>query len=103
MVRTAEQVREIMTPDQAASYLQVDRETIYRYIRDGKLMASKLGRAYRIPRTSIETLLWATRTRGDIQLREFTPEQIKRFIADDKLDGEAEAIVRRFKEGPGAD
>ena len=28
-----ERTREILTPDQAAEYLQVDRETIYRYIR----------------------------------------------------------------------
>ena len=28
-----EQIREVMTPEQAAEYLQVNRETIYRYIR----------------------------------------------------------------------
>jgi excisionase family DNA binding protein len=53
---------EIMTPDQAADYLQVDRETVYRYIRSGKLDASRLGRSYRIPRRNIELLLLATRT-----------------------------------------
>jgi len=37
---------EIMTPEQAAEYLQVSRETVYRYIRQGKLAASRLGRSY---------------------------------------------------------
>ena len=39
----------ILTPEQAADYLQVNRETIYRYIRDGKLAASRLGCGYRVP------------------------------------------------------
>jgi excisionase family DNA binding protein len=58
----AERVPDIMTPEQAAEYLQVNRETIYRYIRQGKLLAAKLGRHYRIPRRSVELLLWSSRT-----------------------------------------
>ncbi len=91
-----ERQREILTPDQAADYLQVDRETIYRYIRQGKLVASKLGRAYRIPRTSIDLLLWATRTREDISLREYTGGQIREFIQADELDSEAREIADQF-------
>ena|SRR5688572_5971910 len=87
---------EIMTPDQAADYLQVDRETVYRYIRSGKLDASKLGRSYRIPRSSIELLLLATRTRPDIKLRDYTDEQIEQFMKEDVLDGEALEIARKF-------
>jgi excisionase family DNA binding protein len=45
-----DRVRDVMTPEQAADYLQVNRETVYRYIREGRLVASMLGRAYRIPR-----------------------------------------------------
>ena len=52
---------------------QIDRETIYRYIRNGKLIASKLGRAYRIPKRSIDLLLWVTRARPDISLPGSTP------------------------------
>lgn len=63
-----QQTREIMTPDQAADYLQVSRETIYRYIREGKLTASKLGRSYRISKPSLDLLLWATQTRPDATL-----------------------------------
>ena len=92
-----------LTPDQAAEYLQVDRDTIYRYIRDGKLMASKLGRYYRIPVTSIEALLWATRTRTDIALREYSSADIARFLEEDQLTDEQRAIARRFIEANLAD
>ncbi len=94
-----EQRREIFTPEQAAAYLQVDKETIYRYIRQGKLVASKLGRTYRIPKGSIDLLLWATRTRKDISLREYTRGEIDEFIREDKLDREAQHITDRFLSG----
>jgi excisionase family DNA binding protein len=88
--------REIFTPKQAADYLQVDKETIYRYIRQGKLVASKLGRKYRIPKGSIDLLLWATRTRDDITLREYTGHEIAQFMRADKLDEEAQEIAKQF-------
>ena len=91
-----EQTRDIFTPEQAAEYLQVNRETIYRYIRDGKLVASKLGRAYRVPKRSLDLLLWATRTREDVTLREYTGDDIEEFFAADKLDEEAKAVASRF-------
>jgi len=90
-----EQTREIFTPQQAADYLQVDKETIYRYIRQGKLVASRLGRTYRIPRRSIDLLLWATRTREDINFREYTGREIAEFIKADQLDEEAKKIADR--------
>lgn len=89
---------EILTPDQAAAYLQVNRETIYRYIRDGKLLASRLGRGYRIPKRSLDLLLLATRTRPDIPLRDYNDEEIARFLERDRFDPEAEAVVRRIGE-----
>ncbi len=91
-----ERPQEIFTPEQAAAYLQVDKETIYRYIRQGKLVASKLGRSYRIPKRSIDMLLWATRTRKDISLREYTQNEIAEFVSEDELDREAQEIVKRF-------
>lgn len=94
--------QEILTPDQAAAYLQVDRETVYRYIRSGKLDASRLGRSYRIPRSSIDLLLLATRTRPYVTRREYTEEQIAQFIADDVLDGDALAVARTFDQATGA-
>src|SRR5437588_13120586 len=89
--------REVMTPEQAADYLQMNRETIYRYIRDGRLVASKLGRAYRIPRNSLDLLLWSTRTRDDITLRNYTGADIEGFIDADRLTGEAAQIASKFR------
>ena len=91
-----ERIPEIFTPEQAAEYLQIDRETVYRYIRQGKLVASRLGRAYRIPRKSIDLLLWTTRTRKDITLREYTGREIAEFLQDDILDEEANNITQSF-------
>lgn len=91
-----ERTREIMTPEQAAAYLQVNKETVYRYIRDGRLVASKLGRAYRIPRNSLDLLLWSTRTRDDITLRDYTGAEIQQFLEDDQLTGEAAEIAAKF-------
>jgi excisionase family DNA binding protein len=91
------ETREVLTPEQAADYLQVNRETIYRYIREGKLVASKLGRTYRVPKHSLELLLWATRTREDVTFREYTGEEIAGFLEADQLDEEAQVIADRFR------
>jgi excisionase family DNA binding protein len=88
---------EILTPEQAADYLQVNRETIYRYIRDGRLTASRIGRSYRIRKQSVELLLAATSTRPDIQLRTYTDQQLAEFLEQDQLDAEAAAVVRTWK------
>jgi excisionase family DNA binding protein len=95
-----ESIREIFTPEQAAEYLQIDRETIYRYIRQGKLVASRLGKTYRIPKGSIDLLLWVTRTREDISLREYTGSEIAEFIKSDQLDQSAKEITQRFLSRP---
>ena len=90
--------REVFTPEQAADYLQVHRETVYRYIRQGKLVASKLGRTYRVPKRSLDLLLWATRTRPDVTLRDYSATEIDEFIEADQLDAEAKAVARRFSD-----
>ncbi len=95
MTTTAGSPPEIMTPEQAAGYLQVSRETIYRYIRHGKLMASKLGRRYRNPRVSVDLLPWAATEGQSFAPREFTAQEIDEFIRDDQLDEQARATVER--------
>lgn len=94
-------IRDVLTPEQVADYLQIDRETVYRYIREGKLVASKLGRKYRIPRSSLNLLLWENRTRKDITLREYTGDEIADFIKADQLDREERDITRRFMKSTG--
>lgn len=88
---------DILTPDQAADYLQVNRETIYRYIRDVRLNASRIGRSYRIRKQSLDLLLAATSTRPDIELRTYTDGQLAEFLERDQLDEEACAIVRQWE------
>ena len=98
-----DQPRDVLTLKQAADYLQVTRETVSRYIRQGKLLASRVGRSYRVPRRNLDLLLWASRTRQDIALRDYTNEEISAFLRADQLDDEAQAIVRRFSERDGTE
>lgn len=100
---TTDRQPEIMTPEQAADYLQVNRETIYRYIRQGRLRASRIGRTYRIPRQGIEQLLWTTRTRPDIHIREYSRDEIEQFIKFDEMDADAQRIAKSFGFDPDAE
>jgi excisionase family DNA binding protein len=93
---TIDRPPDIMTPEQAADYLQVNRETIYRYIRQGRLRASRIGRTYRIPRQGIEHLLWTTRTRPDIHIRDYSRDEIEQFLRDDEMDAETRRIAKSF-------
>jgi excisionase family DNA binding protein len=45
---------ELLTPEEAARYLKTTRNTIYRWCRDGKLSALKVGGMWRIPRSSLK-------------------------------------------------
>ncbi len=92
-----ERVPEILTPDQAADYLQVNRATVYRYIRSGELVASRLGKGYRIPRRGVDLLLWSTRSQPGITLRDYTAGEIAQFLRDDQLDEEARTIAASFR------
>lgn len=47
----------ILTPEQVAQILQVHPFTVLKFIKQGKLKASKLGRVYRIRRTDVDTFL----------------------------------------------
>jgi excisionase family DNA binding protein len=98
MVRMAsfEQTPDILTPEQVARYLQVNRETVYLNIRQGLLDASRLGRSYRIPRRSVDLLLSATRARPYVQLREYTAAQLDQFVRDDVLDERTRTVTRHF-------
>ncbi len=60
-------LRDVMTPEQVAEYLQLDKETIYRLIRTKQLAATRIGRAYRIPRQDLDTFLLANSTRPEVR------------------------------------
>ncbi len=52
---------EILTVTQLAEYLQLNKLTIYRYIREGRLTASKFGKTYRIRRADVDKFLESQR------------------------------------------
>lgn len=60
-------IRDVMTPEQVADYLQLATETVYRLIRQRKLAATRVGRAYRIPREDVESFIVANSTREEVR------------------------------------
>ncbi len=62
---------EIMTPEQVAQYLHLSTDTIYRLIRGRKLAATRIGRAYRVPRHDLEVFIAANSTRAEVRRRMF--------------------------------
>ena len=60
-------MQELMTPEQVARYLQLTTDTVYRLIRQKKLAASKIGRAYRIPKQDLDEFLLAHSTREEVR------------------------------------
>jgi excisionase family DNA binding protein len=65
-------LRDIMTPEQVAEYLQLDKDTVYRLIRERRLAATRIGRSYRIPRQDLETFLTTHSTRPEVRRALFT-------------------------------
>ncbi len=60
-------MREIMTPEQVAEYLQLNTDTVYRLIRERKLAAAQIGRTYRIPKEDVENFLLSHSTRAEVR------------------------------------
>lgn len=57
--RAATEPGPVMTVAQVAAYLQLNRLTVYRYVREGKLPAARVGKAYRIFREDVDQFLEA--------------------------------------------
>ena len=58
---------EIMTPEQVAEFLQISPATVYRYIRQHRLEASRLGRHYRITREAVDRFLRANSNAAEVR------------------------------------
>jgi excisionase family DNA binding protein len=84
--------KEVLTPQEVAEYLQLTPDTIYRYIREGLLVASKLGRQYRIPKKNVETFLLATSTTGGARMRVFSQKQVQEWLQEDQIDEDTRSI-----------
>jgi len=48
---------DVMTVEQVADYLQLNKLTVYKYIRTGRLPASKLGKSYRVRMSDVNWFL----------------------------------------------
>jgi excisionase family DNA binding protein len=104
-------MREIMTPEQVADYLQINTDTVYRLIRGHQLAASKIGRAYRIPKEDVETFLLAHSTRPQVhdalvkrvaEIGERNAARYPELTSDDVLaELEADDVMRRSSESRG--
>ncbi|MEA3374630.1 MAG: helix-turn-helix domain-containing protein [Chloroflexota bacterium] len=86
--------REVLTPQQVAKYLQLAPDTVYRYIREGRLVASRLGRQYRIPKKNVELFLLATSTAGDARMRTFSEERVATWLEEDRTSEETQSLGR---------
>jgi excisionase family DNA binding protein len=53
-------MNELLTTKQVQDQLQVDRTTIYRMLKDGRLQGVKVGQQWRFPRPEVEALLSGT-------------------------------------------
>lgn len=84
--------KEVLTPREVAEYLQLAPDTVYRYIREGRLVASRLGRQYRIPKKNVELFLLATSTGGDARMRTFSRERVVAWLEEDRIDEETQAL-----------
>lgn len=51
----------LLSTQEVADMLAVDKKTVLRYLRSGKLAGSRIGRDYRIPESAVTTLLRRTR------------------------------------------
>jgi excisionase family DNA binding protein len=93
-------MREIMTPQQVAEYLQLNTDTVYRLIRTRRLAATRVGRTYRIPRQDLDEYLAVCSTRAEVRDALFRrvlsiSERNPGLSGDDVLEGlEAEGIRR---------
>ena len=86
----------ILTPQEVAEYLQLTPDTIYRYIREGKLAASKFGRHYRIPKENVDLFLLVSSTAGGARMRGFSGQEIEDWLKEDRIDEETKTTGEKL-------
>ena len=50
-------MRDVMTIDQLAAYLQIPKSTLYKLVQDGKVPGKKIGRQWRFHREAVDAWL----------------------------------------------
>lgn len=66
--------KRLLTAEEVADLLHVERNTVYRWMREGKLPSVKIGRLCRIEEAALEALLSAQNKEGDRELRASSPD-----------------------------
>lgn len=56
---------EVYTVEECADILKVTKRTIYKYVKDGSLRASKVGRDWRITDTALRAFLERLESKGE--------------------------------------
>jgi chromosome partitioning protein len=75
-METAKVIEDMLTTEQVAEQMQVERKTVLRWIREGKLRASKVGKAYVIPQAAVAGLI----TRTEVPSIEAQPPLAHRVV-----------------------
>ena len=65
---------ELMTVEQVAAYLQLNKLTVYKFIRSGELQALRLGRSFRVRRADVNEFLEAHKVASRRRARAVRPE-----------------------------
>jgi excisionase family DNA binding protein len=97
MSRTKDGRSDLMTVEQVADYLQLNKLTVYKYIRDGRLPAARLGKAYRIRLADVDAFLERQMTppRAGAAAAAPVPRATARRKAVERVEEVAVAPVRR--------
>lgn len=72
-------MEEILTAEQVAQILQVHQFTVLKFIKQGKLKASKLGRVYRIRKSDVDAFLDSQVEKAEEKASKKT-ENVKRTV-----------------------
>jgi len=83
-------MKEVLTPEEAAEFLQLSKYTVKDYARKGKIPAKKVGNVWRFSRQAL--LDWLNSS----DLREYTSREIQEFLAADRLDAKTADKVSRL-------
>lgn len=76
---------EMLTPEEVAEYLRVTPATVYASIRQGRLVAFRVGQQYRISRENLDLFLLSNAT-AQPPLRTFNEDDVERFLDEDHID-----------------
>ena len=81
----------ILTADQVAKILQVHPFTVLKFIKQGKLKASKLGRVYRIRKSDVDEFL------ESLVEKPTQREQVKKASPKKKVSKKEVKVVKELK------